>query len=72
MSQRPTCQATSKSYVTDKPPPVCGKLATHHIPQDGPYVYRESDTHLCDVHADEAQNSGQRVFRRWRDPPSKP
>ena len=44
---------------------LCGKPASHHIPEDGEYKYRETDMHLCEGHADEAASSRQKPVRRW-------
>ncbi len=55
MSNHPTCQATI-SYDENEVLILCDKPATHHIPQEGEYQYRETDTHLCEAHADEANS----------------
>ncbi len=68
MSNHPTCQ-TSISYDENEVAILCGKPATHHIPQEGEYQYRETDTHLCEAPADEAESSGPNPVRRRREKP---
>ncbi len=69
MSKEPTCQHVMSSEGDADT--LCGKPATHHIPEsdNGTYRYRETDTHLCVAHADEAKDSGQEPIRRWRNRP---
>ncbi len=64
-----TCQATV-GYNSEGHATLCGKPSTHHIPEPGDYAYKETDTHLCEAHADEAASSGQNPIRRWRPRPS--
>ncbi len=68
MSNHPTCQATV-SYDENEVDIPCGKPATHHIPQEGEYQPRETDTHLCEAHADEAKSTGHNTVRRWSEKP---
>ncbi len=49
---------------------LCGKPATHHIPEAGEYAYQTTDTHLCEAHATEALDSGKKPVRRWRPRPT--
>ena len=68
MVERPTCEAVMR--YGEESDELCGKAATHHIPESGDYEYRTSDKHLCDAHADEAASSGQKPVRRWTDQPN--
>ncbi len=70
MSNHPTCQVTV-SYDENEVVILCDKPATHHIPQEGEYQCRETDTHLCEAHADEAKSTGHTVVRRRGEEPPK-